>query len=106
MTPTWFGPVDRPLFGWLHAPDGGTARAGVVLCPPTGYEAVCSHRTLRVVAERLAELGIAALRFDYDGTGDSAGRHDDPGRVDAWVGSVEAATTLLRAAGAPVVAAV
>ena len=105
-TPTWFGPPDRPLFGWVHAPDGGAARGGVVLCPPSGYEAVCSHRTLRVVAECLAERGIAALRFDYDGTGDAAGHHDDPDRVHSWVASVEAAVELLRAAGAPVVAAV
>ena len=70
---TWFGPEEGPLFGWLHWPDDGTARAGVVVCPPSGYEAVCAHRTLRVVAERLAERGFAVLRFDYDGTGDSAG---------------------------------
>jgi alpha-beta hydrolase superfamily lysophospholipase len=105
-TPTWFGPADRPLFGWLHVPDDGTARAGVVLCPPSGYEAVCSHRTLRVVAERLADLGIVALRFDYDGTGDSAGHHDDPDRVRSWVASIEAARDLLRAAGVTTVAAV
>ncbi|MCU1373511.1 MAG: Alpha/beta hydrolase family protein [Actinomycetia bacterium] len=104
--PLWFGPTERPLFGWLHAPEGGRARAGVVLCPPTGYEAVCAHRTMRVVAERLAAMGIAALRFDYDGTGDSAGAHDDPDRVPAWLASVDRAVELLRQAGAPAVAAV
>lgn len=106
MTPLWFGPDDRPLFGWLHLPEGGTARAGVVLCQPVGYEYVIAHRTFRVLAERLAAAGFAALRFDYDGTGDSAGDHRDPDRVAAWVGSVRAGAELLREAGVGSVAAV
>ena len=52
-TPLWFGPADRPLFGWLHVPDDGVVRGGAVLCPPVGYEAICAHRTFRVVAEEL-----------------------------------------------------
>jgi pimeloyl-ACP methyl ester carboxylesterase len=102
----YFGPEERRLFGWLHLPDGGTARAGVVLCQPVGYEYVSAHRTFRVLAEDLAAAGFAAIRFDYDGTGDSAGDHRDPGRVDAWTGSVRAATEVLRKAGASTVGAV
>ena len=36
--PLWFGPVERPLFGWFHVPAGGRARSGGVLCPPIGDE--------------------------------------------------------------------
>ena len=42
-TPFWFGPSDRPLFGWLHLPAGGRARGGVVLCQPLGIEAICVY---------------------------------------------------------------
>ncbi|MGH9017802.1 MAG: alpha/beta hydrolase [Acidimicrobiales bacterium] len=97
---TWFGPDERPLFGWLHVPEHGRARGAVVLCPPLGLERVCAHRTFRHLADRLALAGIAALRFDYDGTGDSAGAQDDPGRVAAWVESVGHAIDEVRRAGA------
>jgi pimeloyl-ACP methyl ester carboxylesterase len=105
-TPLWFGPEDRPLFGWVHLPEGGQVRGAVVLCPPLGYEQLCAHRTFRVLAEHLAERGMVALRFDYDGTGDSFGTDDDPDRVNAWVRSAGDAVDLLRTAGAPTVALV
>lgn len=98
--PTWFGPDDRPLFGWVHVPDDGRARAGVVLCPPLGTEGVCARWTLRMLAEQLAARGMMALRFDYDGTGDSAGAGEDPDRVPAWLASVSSAVAAVRGAGA------
>ena len=105
-TPIWFGPDDRPLFGMLHVPEGNAARAGVVLCSPLGREDLFFHSTYRSLAERLERHGIAALRFDYDGTGDSAGVQRDPGRVAAWTASTQAAVDLMREAGPPAVAAV
>jgi pimeloyl-ACP methyl ester carboxylesterase len=69
---------------------------GVVLCSPLGYEAMSAHRTLRHLAERLAEHGLPTLRFDYHGTGDSSGRPDDPDRWDAWLASIRAAVAALR----------
>jgi len=36
------------------------------------------HRTYRHLADRLTARGLPTLRFDYDGTGDSAGESDDP----------------------------
>src|SRR6188472_459160 len=105
-TKVWFGPKPLPLYGWLSRPAGGVARGGVVLCPPMGEEGRAAHRTFRRLAEALAEAGIVALRFDYDGTGDSAGLQDDPDRVPAWQDSIEAARQYLLDLGAPTVAAV
>jgi alpha-beta hydrolase superfamily lysophospholipase len=100
----WFGPEERPLFGWMHTPDDGPndgeVRGAVVLCPPLGLEGVCSDRAFRRLAEAFAGAGMTALRFDYDGTGDSAGRQDDPGRVAAWSASVRSAVELVKASGA------
>lgn len=96
----WFGPEERPLFGWMHTPDDGEVRGAVVLCPPLGLEGVCTDRAFRRLAERFAGAGLAALRFDYDGTGDSSGKQDDPGRVAAWSASVGSAVDLVKASGA------
>jgi alpha-beta hydrolase superfamily lysophospholipase len=96
--PLFFGPPERSLFGLYHAPPGpSTRRVAVVLCNPLGYEAMSVHRTYRHLAERLAARGFPTLRFDYDGTGNSAGCADDPGRIRAWVGSVKAAIVRARA---------
>jgi alpha-beta hydrolase superfamily lysophospholipase len=93
--PFYFGPADRPLFGWLHrAPRD--ARLGLVICNPFGYEAICTYRVLRHFAEAAAAAGVPALRFDYDGTGDSAGDDRDPDRLGAWVASVGHAVDALR----------
>jgi alpha-beta hydrolase superfamily lysophospholipase len=104
-TQVWFGPEARPLFGWVSRPADGLARGGAVLCPPMGEEGRAAHRTFRRLAEALAEAGIVALRFDYDGAGDSAGLQDEPGRVQAWLDSVEAARQHLLDLGVPSVAA-
>jgi len=56
----------------------------VVLCYPVGDDLIRAHRTLRHMAEELAAVGLPVLRFDFDGTGDSAGDERDPGRVAAW----------------------
>jgi alpha-beta hydrolase superfamily lysophospholipase len=98
-TPTYFGPPDRPLFGWLHRPTARASSLGLVVCNPFGYEAICAHRSLRHFCERAAAAGITALRFDYDGSGDSAGSDRDPERLAAWIKSVHHAIDLVRRAG-------
>lgn len=97
--PLWFGPVERPLFGWVHYPPDRQAIGGVVLCPPLAREWVNAHYCYRVLAETAAQAGFFVLRFDYDGTGDSAGTDHDPDRVKAWLTSIEAAVGLARDAG-------
>lgn len=98
-TPTWFGPADRSLFGWFCTPDSTTSGYGVLICPPIGEEEHNAHETLRRTAWGLAEQGIASLRFDFHGTGDSMGAWSDPGRVEAWLTSVEDAYGALAATG-------
>ena len=89
------------MFARWYIPEDGSARGGIVLCPPFGLEAQAAGRAYRVLAVRLESEGFAVLHIDYDGTGDSAGSEEDPGRVEAWQGSVRAAVDLLRSAGAP-----
>lgn len=69
--PFFFGP-DAGLFGMYHAPVS-RARLGVLMCPPLGQDLIRCHRLYRQLAQSLAAKGVAVLRFDYHGTGDSAG---------------------------------
>lgn len=104
--PLWFGPPDRPLFGWLTRPTNALAHGGVVLAPPIGREAFPARHALRRLAELLASAGFVTLRFDYEGTGDSSGNFDDPDRDRAWVDSLVDATALLRSFGLESISAV
>lgn len=96
---TWFGPEKAPLLGAVHLPPGGTARGGVVLCPPLGMEHINSYRGLALMAQQLCAAGLVVLRFDYPGTGDSAGEQIDPDAVEGWLGGVQTAADYLRSTG-------
>ncbi|MGC1524369.1 MAG: alpha/beta fold hydrolase [Steroidobacteraceae bacterium] len=85
------------MFGWLHLPDGArTADVGMVICNPFGYEAICSHRSLRAFAHSAAALGIPVLRFDYGGTGDSGDIDPLTNQLAAWSRDTIAAVDELR----------
>ncbi len=74
MIPLFFGPESHRKYGVIHAAVGhGNKGRGIVFCDALFDEAVCSHRTLRFAADSMAEARWNSLRFDYYGTGDSAG---------------------------------
>jgi alpha-beta hydrolase superfamily lysophospholipase len=98
-TARWIGDAARPLLAWLTRSTVDAPRAGALIVPPVGYEYMTTHRTLRVLAETLASHGCDALRFDYDGTGDSAGDQWDPKRLAAWEESVRHGADELRRIG-------
>lgn len=82
-------------FGWLH-PTGRAGDTGVVIVAPLGRDARCAHLPLRLLAERLADAGYPALRYDHLDSGDSA---DLPAEIDAtvpWLAGVAAAVDRLK----------
>ena len=80
--PIYFGAPERPIFGFYHPPAGGRLRGtGILLCNPLGDDLIRAHRPYRHLAEELSVAGFPVLRFDLDGTGDSAGDERDPNRV-------------------------
>jgi exosortase A-associated hydrolase 2 len=105
MTPLYFGESTRRLFG-LYTPAharGGRQR-GIVLCPPWGAEYLRAHRSMHQLAKLLAEAGFHVLRFDYSGTGDSAGDMPDTS-LDRWAEDIGTAVEELKdTAGIPRVA--
>ncbi len=96
--PVWFGPEESPLFGVLLVPDAPT-RGAIVLCPPLGLEYSNSYSTFIQLATRLAQLGFAALRFDYRSTGDSFDRTADGSGERGFATDVGLAVDFARTTG-------
>jgi pimeloyl-ACP methyl ester carboxylesterase len=92
----YFGSGARRLFG-IYEPgrSGGHAPRAAVLCYPWGQEYIRAHRSMRLLAKLLAASGRDTLRFDYYGTGDSAG---DMVEADlaGWESDIEAAIDEVR----------
>lgn len=89
MYPHYFG--QNGLFGWYHRPSEGHHDVAVVVVPPNGYDMICMHWGWRSLAERLSGDGFPVLRFDLQGTANSAGDDDQPDRVSSWLASIDQA---------------
>jgi amino acid adenylation domain-containing protein len=105
-----FGP-GRSLYGVLHPASGvgaahGRGRRAVLICSPLGHEDSRARFVLRRLAQRLADAGVPAMRFDYYGCGDSLGQNID-GTCARWQKDiVDARTELVGRTGATEVTAV
>jgi pimeloyl-ACP methyl ester carboxylesterase len=97
MFPLFFGPEDEALYGVCHEPEPDRARPlGAVLCQPILHESAEARRALRALGDQLAATGIHVLRFDYFGTGNSAGVADVC-TVDRWTRDIGLAIEELKA---------
>ncbi len=85
-----------PVFAIFHEPPEVKLDTAVLLCPPFGWEDMCSYRCRRDWAERLSDDGHPTLRIDLPGSGDSGGTPRDPARLQAWTSAVELAARWLR----------
>ena len=72
--PLWIGEPQRRRYAAFHPAGHGAPAPAVLIVPPLLHEQPRSRRLLTEVADRLSALGIACMRFDYFGTGDSGGR--------------------------------
>jgi pimeloyl-ACP methyl ester carboxylesterase len=89
--PGYFGSPERRLFGCYHPPREGSERElTAVLCNPLDQEYTDSHRAFLHLATRLAGQGFGVGRFEYFGTGDSAGDDDDI-NLSGWIGDISTA---------------
>ena len=76
-TPVTFDCKGQQIVGMLHLPEGrGRVPAALLMHGFTGTK-VESHRLFVKISRALAEHGIASLRFDYRGSGDSAGDFEE-----------------------------
>ncbi len=85
--------ADR-LFGMLHLPDG-RPRHGLVLCHALAEEKLWSHRVFVALSRELANRGMAVLRFDFRGEGESDLDFEQTGIASRIDDAVRAAEVLL-----------
>ncbi|HVT36812.1 MAG TPA: amino acid adenylation domain-containing protein, partial [Nevskiaceae bacterium] len=91
----YFGAAGERLFGVITRPALPRKAQAILICQSWGVEYMRSHRALQLLAQRLAESGFCVMRFDYYGTGDSAGESRGAG-VQDWVRNIRAAARELR----------
>ncbi len=94
--PFYFGDQNAPIYGFYHPPMAPKRSVTVVLCYPLGDEAIRVHRAYKQLALRLSRAGFPTLRFDYFGSGDSAGEDSDA-TLSRWQIDIAAAIEEARA---------
>jgi exosortase A-associated hydrolase 2 len=83
------------VFSAYHAPTRPASHA-IVMCHPLGEEKLWSHRVFVTFARDMAAAGIAVLRFDYRGEGDSD-RHFEQTDLETRVEDAGLAVDAVRA---------
>jgi amino acid adenylation domain-containing protein len=98
METFYFG-RDSGLYGVLHLPKNASPSRALLICSPMGQENVRSHFVLQRLSRLMASRGIAVMRFDYFGSGDSLGEGFEA-TYDRWRRDiVEACKELQRRSG-------
>jgi alpha/beta superfamily hydrolase len=67
----------QKLFGILHRPLNQTRYPAIVICPGFAGTKCGKYRLFVRLGKALAKMGIAVLRFDYRGSGDSEGEFEE-----------------------------
>ena len=95
MNPFYFGTHERRLLGVYEVARRSKASRAVVLCHPWGAEYIHAYRAMRQLAKMLTVNGSHTLRFDYFGTGDSAG-DTAAGDLSGWETDIQSAIEELK----------
>ncbi|WP_245422839.1 alpha/beta fold hydrolase [Neorhizobium huautlense] len=78
------------------SPDTAVSGLAVLFASPWGLEEMCTRKFWRIISEKLADRGIASLRFDYPGTGDALDGKDFTEGLSVWSDSLIAAAGRLK----------
>jgi|HubBroStandDraft_2_1064218.scaffolds.fasta_scaffold03486_4 pimeloyl-ACP methyl ester carboxylesterase len=96
--PFYISERDQSFFATLHDAHGPARDVAIVMCPPFGWEDMCSYRSRLEWASLLAADGFPVLRIDFPGSGDSPGGPRDRERLRAWTDAVAASARWLSSA--------
>ena len=95
-TPVTFECRGQQIVGMLHLPAGRKRVPAVLLLHGFTGTKVEAHRMFVKLSRTLAQKGIASLRFDFRGSGDSAGNFEDLTLRSELADSLEAIKFLAR----------
>lgn len=90
MVPFFFGRPERRLWGVHRPPRGKARRTAALLLYPGVEEYNPLHWAFRKLESALAQGGLDVMRFDWFGTGDSAGEPEER-TLDGWADDARAA---------------
>lgn len=82
--------------GLFEAAEADARDIAVLFAGAWGVEDLCSHRFIRMLAERFSANGIASLRFDYPGTCDALTDTATSIDLDSWTDSLVTSASLLK----------
>lgn len=85
----------QKIFGMLHRPIGQQKSPAVLMCHGFAGQKMGKYRIYVLIAERLSKLGIASLRIDFRGSGESEGSFSDM-TIDSEVSDVIKSLEFLR----------
>jgi hypothetical protein len=96
MHPFYFGDSDKQLYGVYDPPKSNEfSDTGVLLCYPMAQEYMRCHWASRQLVSHLSRAGMHCMRFDYYGTGDSAGMASDAS-LGQWRSDINTGLTELK----------
>jgi pimeloyl-ACP methyl ester carboxylesterase len=99
-TPVYFRAGEDHLFGMVTMPREGGARTGLIILSGAGTPLSVNRNRMSVrLCRELAALGMAGLRMDYHGVGDSTGAIDEFRLDQPFAVDVAAAVGCLRQMG-------
>lgn len=81
--------------GLFTPAQGAVTRSAVLFISPWGLEELCVHKAWRELADSLADVGVASLRYDHPGTGDALDL-PEPAGLEPFVTTALAAARCLR----------
>lgn len=93
--PCFFGDEAHRLYGCHHSPTNAAHGEAILICSATAHEYERCHRATRQLAVQFARARYPALRFDYFGTGDSAGDYAEAS-LSRWRDDIAAAAAECR----------
>jgi uncharacterized protein len=100
MKPLYFGSSDAHLYGVYHPPLSTPRKTAVLLLYPGFHEYSAYHWDFRRLCGLLNQKGFPVFRFDYFGTGDSAGTTSEATLARYVESARTAADELLEQSGA------
>jgi len=83
------------LHAVLYQDMDASCRRGLLVCNPFAAESIFARRSLVSLARAVARQGVAVLRFDYVGTGDSEGAFEAAG-IESRLKDLETAWRYLK----------